>query len=62
MILHFSHMGLTEGRTFTLAFALVVRFPGYSFGTALATGTVAATASRSASHRKLCAYERNVGC
>jgi|SRR5579884_1606839 len=43
MILHFSHIGLTDGRTFTL-FALVV--VPVSGGPALATGTVAATVLR----------------
>ena len=44
MILHFSHIGLTDGRTFTLA-SLSSWEPKLrgTFGAALATGAVAAT-------------------
>jgi hypothetical protein len=62
MILHFSHMGLTEGRTFKLISLSTRVISSDSFGPALATGTVAATALRSGAQRKQVRHERNAGC
>jgi hypothetical protein len=47
MILHFSHIGLTDGRTFTLASLSSWEHLSGTFGGALETGAVAATSSRS---------------
>jgi hypothetical protein len=47
MILHFSHIGLTDGRTFTGLLFLFENLGGGSFAEALETVTVAATSPRS---------------
>jgi hypothetical protein len=55
MILHFSHIGLTDGRTFMVPF-------GWSGDSALAAGTAAATGSRKMlSARKDFACEQDNG-
>ena len=60
MILHFSHMGLTDGRTFTAWFALYWRdIDCIPDGVALATVAVAATAPGSGTQREMIRYERN---
>jgi hypothetical protein len=52
MILHFSHIGLTDGRTFTLArFARRLLKTSSSRNPALATGSVAATGVQQRSRR-----------
>jgi predicted Rossmann fold nucleotide-binding protein DprA/Smf involved in DNA uptake len=48
MILHFSHIGLTEGRTFTLVSLFFSGIWQCSHSAALATGAVAATVLGSA--------------
>jgi hypothetical protein len=53
MILHFSHIGLTEGRTFTLIHSQLSKTLFYwILGLALATVAVAATTPRSAGSGK----------
>jgi hypothetical protein len=55
MILHFSHIGLTDGLTFMIPF-------GWSLRPALAAGTAAATASWFVLWRaKLRAFEQDSG-
>jgi hypothetical protein len=59
MILHFSHIGLTDGRTFTLVRSHQVISRMFLAASALATGTVAATAPRSATQRERMRRKRN---
>jgi len=58
-ILHFSHIGLTDGRTFTLVRSHQVISRMFLATPALATGTVAATAPRSATQRESMRRKRN---
>jgi hypothetical protein len=60
MILHFSHIGLTEGRTFTLASLFSYELQWF-LSPALETGTVAATALRSAAQHKIFALQAHRG-
>jgi hypothetical protein len=54
MILHFSHIGLTDGRTFTLIRSQKLKIFLWILGPALATAAVAATApKRHTQHRKI---------
>jgi hypothetical protein len=56
MTLHFSHIGLTEGRTFTFALSCgVYRYPS---GAALATVSAAATAPWYGTQRTTLPYGR----
>jgi len=62
MILHFSHIGLTEGRTFTLVSLFSSKYSWYSSSPALATGTVAATTLGTAAQHNTSRYGRTGGC
>jgi hypothetical protein len=62
MILHFSHIGLTDGRTFTLVrFQISTDDLGWILGSALATGTVAATAPKRHAQRQTAALQAHRG-